>query len=284
MSYNILRRQNRTNRQFLMLIFLMSIMIFIVYTSFFPSTDNKKHLASHREPDSRYPSGEQLAHGKKTSLLKNQDKQAKIQKNGLLEKDPNRIIKDLHDWDEYKLEPESPFSKFGCKPYADYASRPHAPFSEGELRLPYQRPPKECRTFVSSSIDEVVENVKLRLKDKDLARLFENTFPNTLDTTIRWHKPRNNKGAAFDSDALELQPQTFVVTGDIDAEWLRDSTRQLKPYHKYANQDPKLKDLLLGAINTHVQFVSSEPYCNAFNPPRDSGISFKIPKGDDVTP
>ena len=36
-----------------------------------------------------------------------------------------------------------------------------------------------------------------------IIRLFENTLPNTLDTTIKW----------FNEDL------TFVVTGDIEAEW-----------------------------------------------------------------
>lgn len=33
---------------------------------------------------------------------------------------------------------------------------------------------------------KVVADMKSRLKDPDLARLFENTFPNTLDTTVKY--------------------------------------------------------------------------------------------------
>jgi hypothetical protein len=34
--------------------------------------------------------------------------------------------------------------------------------------------------------------MKARLKDPDVARLFENTFPNTLDTTVKYFNPENN--------------------------------------------------------------------------------------------
>jgi meiotically up-regulated gene 157 (Mug157) protein len=41
------------------------------------------------------------------------------------------------------------------------------------------------------------------MADKDLARLFENCFPNTLDTTVRWHLPDSK------------HPQSFIITGDM---------------------------------------------------------------------
>ena len=38
-----------------------------------------------------------------------------------------------------------------------------------------------------------------------------------------------------------LSPQSFIVTGDIHAEWLRDAARQLSVYQPMVRFDPKLK-------------------------------------------
>jgi meiotically up-regulated gene 157 (Mug157) protein len=67
-------------------------------------------------------------------------------------------------------------------------------------------------------------------------------------------------------------PQSFIVTGDINAEWLRDSTNQLAQYQALAKHDKALENLILGAINTQSEFVIESPYCNAFQPPQPSGL------------
>lgn len=111
------------------------------------------------------------------------------------------------------------------------------------------------------------------MRDKDLARIFENAFPNTLDTTIRWHVDGTGKEARnkYASSWGQWQgAQSFVVTGDINAEWLRDSTNQLLQYQGLAKKDKKLQTLILGAINTQVEYVIESPYCNAFQPPPPS--------------
>lgn len=113
------------------------------------------------------------------------------------------------------------------------------------------------------------------MQDKDLARIFENAFPNTLDTTVRWHvdgTERNSKRKHY-KDGAWAGAQSFIVTGDIDAEWLRDSTNQLAQYQKLAKKDKKLENLILGAINTQAEYVIESPYCNAFQPPPPSGVS-----------
>lgn len=123
------------------------------------------------------------------------------------------------------------------------------------------------------------------MADKDLARLFENAFPNTLDTTVRWHVDGVNKkvkpGLGREGESWD-GAQSFIVTGDINAEWLRDSTNQLAQYQKLAKKDPKLESLILGAINTQAEFVISSPYCNAFQPPSPSKLG-NVANGQDDT-
>ena len=93
-----------------------------------------------------------------------------------------------------------------CPDYAEYAAAPHAPFSGGVHNLSYQRPAPSCRTFTSPAVESTIARLTSTIVDPDLSRLFENSFPNTLDTAIKW------KGYAADNADEEL---TFVITGDM---------------------------------------------------------------------
>lgn len=124
-------------------------------------------------------------------------------------------------------------------------------------------------------MEKVIDDMTSRLVDKDLAQLFRNTFPNTLDTTIKWHQNGTSSTQKSSSTSTSPQwtgPQTFIVTGDINAEWLRDSTNQLANYQKLAANDTSLYNLIQGAIATQAEYVIQSPYCNAFQPPSVSGI------------
>ena len=69
-----------------------------------------------------------------------------------------------------------------CPIYTVLANGAGQPLSDGPLKLPMQRPDTDCRTFSSAAVEKLITNITARMVDKDLARLFENTYPNTLGT------------------------------------------------------------------------------------------------------
>jgi len=117
------------------------------------------------------------------------------------------------------------------------------------------RPPLSKRTFNSTIIEKVIDEIANKIKDPTLSILFRDCFPNTLDTTVRYTKNFGPNG----------KPDTFIITGDIFALWLRDSTNQVLPYVEFASQDEHLQDMFRGLIYRHTRSVLHDPYANSFN-------------------
>lgn len=102
---------------------------------------------------------------------------------------------------------------------------------------------------IPKSLTALIEKVEKTFPDDEkLHKLFVNTFLNTYTTTLQQNG----------------NDRTFVITGDIPAMWLRDSTAQVRPY-LLAADDPEIERLLAGVLKQQIEFVLLDPYANAFN-------------------
>ncbi|WP_071130906.1 glycoside hydrolase family 125 protein [Enterococcus timonensis] len=102
-------------------------------------------------------------------------------------------------------------------------------------------------TSVQTLMDEIVE--KCGEDHKRWGENFKNAFANTSETTVK----RLADGS------------TFVLTGDIPAMWLRDSTAQVRPYLILAKNDPDILAMIAGLSQKQFFYVNLDPYANAFN-------------------
>ena len=129
----------------------------------------------------------------------------------------------------------------------------------GKDKFVNQRPDVARRNFTSKAVEKKIKEVKQDIADKELAWIFENCLPSTLDTTVTY---REKNG----------RPDTYVITGDIDAMWLRDSSAQVWPYLSLMDKDKPLQRLVAGVVNRQTSYIIKDPYANAFyNDPNRQG-------------
>ena len=81
--------------------------------------------------------------------------------------------------------------------------------AEEQSKYISKRPAVGERNFSSKSVEGAIKEFRTKVKDQELAWLFENCFPNTLDTTVFVKSKGNN-------------PDTYIITGD--GYWVRIGT------------------------------------------------------------
>lgn len=110
--------------------------------------------------------------------------------------------------------------------------------------------PNSVKMFVGKITD------KCGKEHEEWARKFNAAFVDTLLTTVKRHEDGT----------------TFVLTGDIPAMWLRDSTAQIRPYLVVAKEDNQLATMISGLVKKQFFYINIDPYANAFNEePNGSG-------------
>jgi meiotically up-regulated gene 157 (Mug157) protein len=57
---------------------------------------------------------------------------------------------------------------------------------------------------------------------------------------------------------------TYIITGDIEAMWLRDSTNQFIPYIRMPKNCTYMPALTRGLLNVQAEFLMVDGYTNAF--------------------
>lgn len=102
---------------------------------------------------------------------------------------------------------------------------------------------------IPAAIEQLMDQVSQLSKEHPRwGEVFRNCFADTLLTTIKYHEDGT----------------TYVLTGDIPAMWLRDSTAQVRPY-LVAADDSEVSGMIAGLVKKQFRYINIDPYANAFN-------------------
>ena len=73
-----------------------------------------------------------------------------------------------------------------------------------------------------------LDNMAEKIADEKVREMFRKCYLNTLETTVKYDEDGN----------------VFIITGDIEAMWLRDSSVQVSHYVRAAKEDKDAKAIV----------------------------------------
>ncbi|MBD5603877.1 MAG: glycoside hydrolase family 125 protein [Candidatus Eremiobacteraeota bacterium] len=86
-----------------------------------------------------------------------------------------------------------------------------------------------------------------------LSSKLEKIYLTAFDEALNRHASRQADGT------------TYVSTGDIEAEWLRDASAVMEPYIGQAAGDERIREALRGVVAREASYILIDPYANAFS-------------------
>ncbi len=118
---------------------------------------------------------------------------------------------------------------------------------------------------IPNAIEErICEYSKKLAKYPKLQKMYANCYRHTAETAL----------VKCEDESL------FVLTGDIPAMWLRDSSAQVTHYLPLATNS-EIAEIIEAVIKKQFKYIRIDPYANAFNEaPNDRGHINDIPKKD----
>lgn len=97
--------------------------------------------------------------------------------------------------------------------------------------------------------------------DSRLREMYLKCFMDTAERTVLLPGMTTTDAAGHEKTVSD---EVFVITGDINAMWLRDSSAQVVHYLPFAGRYPEIRKMIASLIRRHQMCIARDPYANSY--------------------